>query len=78
MEMANILILGGGFGGVVAAEWLAKELGPEHHTIYPHKGLWVDEPTINRAGPLLELGQANSREVRTGHALMSRYQRGKA
>ena len=46
MEMANILILGGGFGGVVAAEWLAKELGHEHHTIYLHKGLWVDEPTI--------------------------------
>jgi sulfide:quinone oxidoreductase len=28
--MANILILGGGFGGVVAAERLAKALGPEH------------------------------------------------
>jgi sulfide:quinone oxidoreductase len=28
--MANILILGGGFGGVVAAERLAKTLGPEH------------------------------------------------
>jgi sulfide:quinone oxidoreductase len=29
--MANILVLGGGFGGVVAAEELAKRLGPEHH-----------------------------------------------
>ncbi|HEX6625465.1 MAG TPA: FAD-dependent oxidoreductase [Pyrinomonadaceae bacterium] len=28
--MANILILGGGFGGVVAAEKLAKTLAPEH------------------------------------------------
>ncbi len=28
--MAAILILGGGFGGVVAAELLAKELGREH------------------------------------------------
>jgi NADH dehydrogenase FAD-containing subunit len=29
--MANILILGGGFGGVVAAESLAKQVGDEHH-----------------------------------------------
>src|SRR5947209_7706694 len=28
--MANVLILGGGFGGVVAAESLAKRLAPEH------------------------------------------------
>lgn len=28
--MANIIILGGGFGGVVAAERLSKTLGPEH------------------------------------------------
>lgn len=28
--MANILLLGGGFGGVVAAEALAKEWGYEH------------------------------------------------
>lgn len=28
--MANILVLGGGFGGVVAAEELAKKLGHEH------------------------------------------------
>src|ERR1700741_2486709 len=28
--MANILILGGGFGGVKAAESLAKQLGEEH------------------------------------------------
>ena len=29
--MANILILGGGFGGVIAAEELSKALGGEHH-----------------------------------------------
>jgi NADH dehydrogenase FAD-containing subunit len=28
--MASVLVLGGGFGGVVAAESLAKRLGPEH------------------------------------------------
>src|SRR5262245_19014162 len=28
--MANILVLGGGFAGVVAAETLARRLGPEH------------------------------------------------
>jgi NADH dehydrogenase FAD-containing subunit len=28
--MANVLVLGGGFAGVVAAEELAKRLGPGH------------------------------------------------
>jgi sulfide:quinone oxidoreductase len=28
--MANVLVIGGGFGGVTAAESLAKKLGPEH------------------------------------------------
>src|ERR1041385_1747415 len=28
--MSNILILGGGFGGVIAAESLAREIGGEH------------------------------------------------
>jgi NADH dehydrogenase FAD-containing subunit len=28
--MANVLIIGGGFGGVVAAESLAQRLDPEH------------------------------------------------
>jgi sulfide:quinone oxidoreductase len=31
--MAKVLILGGGFGGVIAAERLAKELGDEHQLI---------------------------------------------
>src|SRR5262245_13138400 len=29
-EMSSVLIIGGGFGGVVAAESLAQRLGPEH------------------------------------------------
>src|SRR5947209_1639384 len=33
--MANILILGGGFGGVVAAERLARALDPSGHQITP-------------------------------------------
>src|ERR687889_2314226 len=36
--MANILILGGGFGGVVAAERLAKTLGPEHQLTLVSRG----------------------------------------
>ncbi len=28
--MANILILGGGFGGVIAAESLSREIGASH------------------------------------------------
>ena len=29
--MANVLILGGGFGGVVTAEYLARHLGSQHN-----------------------------------------------
>src|ERR1044071_2828316 len=36
--MANVLILGGGFGGVVAAERLAKTLGPEHRLTLVSRG----------------------------------------
>jgi sulfide:quinone oxidoreductase len=36
--MANVLILGGGFGGVVAAERLAKTLGPEHQLTLVSRG----------------------------------------
>ena len=37
--MANILILGGGFGGLVTAEHLAKSLGKEHRItlLSPHR-----------------------------------------
>ena len=30
--MSHILVLGGGFGGVVAAERLVESMGHEHHT----------------------------------------------
>ena len=36
--MANVLILGGGFGGVVAAERLAKTLGPGHQLTLVSRG----------------------------------------
>jgi sulfide:quinone oxidoreductase len=47
--MANILILGGGFGGVVAAEWLAKELGHEHQiTLVSRSRQFVFYPALVR------------------------------
>jgi NADH dehydrogenase FAD-containing subunit len=38
--MAKILILGGGFGGVVAAEHLATELGDEHQITLVSRSRW--------------------------------------
>jgi sulfide:quinone oxidoreductase len=47
--MANILILGGGFGGVVAAEHLAKRLAPEHQiTLVSHSRRFVFYPALVR------------------------------
>ena len=47
--MANILILGGGFGGVVAAESLAKELGHEHRiTLVSRSNRFVFYPALVR------------------------------
>jgi sulfide:quinone oxidoreductase len=47
--VANLLILGGGFGGVVAAEALAKTLGPEHQiTLVSRKGRFVFYPALVR------------------------------
>jgi sulfide:quinone oxidoreductase len=47
--MANVLILGGGFGGVVAAEALAKALGPEHQiTLVSRKSRFVFYPALVR------------------------------
>lgn len=47
--MANILILGGGFGGVVAAEQLAKTLGPEHQiTLVSRSPRFVFYPALVR------------------------------
>lgn len=47
--MANVLILGGGFGGVVAAEALAKTLGSEHQiTLVSRKSRFVFYPALVR------------------------------
>lgn len=47
--MANVLILGGGFGGVVAAEKLAKTLGPEHQiTLVSRSPRFVFYPALVR------------------------------
>lgn len=47
--MANVLILGGGFGGVVAAEHLAKSLSPEHHiTLVSRSSDFVFYPALVR------------------------------
>ena len=36
--MAHVLVLGGGFGGMVAAERLAKRLAPEHRVTLVSRG----------------------------------------
>ncbi|HYH84038.1 MAG TPA: FAD-dependent oxidoreductase, partial [Pyrinomonadaceae bacterium] len=47
--MANVLILGGGFGGVVAAERLAKTLAPEHQiTLVSRSSRFVFHPALVR------------------------------
>lgn len=47
--MANVLILGGGFGGVVAAERLAKTLGGEHRiTLVSRKREFIFYPGLVR------------------------------
>jgi sulfide:quinone oxidoreductase len=47
--MANVLILGGGFGGVVAAEQLAKTLGPEHQiTLVSRDSKFIFYPAMVR------------------------------
>lgn len=47
--MANILILGGGFGGVVAAEWLAMHLDDEHQiTLVSRDRQFVFYPALVR------------------------------
>ena len=47
--MANVLILGGGFGGVVAAEALAKALAPGHQiTLVSRKGRFTFYPALVR------------------------------
>lgn len=47
--MASILVLGGGFGGVVAAERLAKIIGPEHQiTLVSRTNRFVFYPALVR------------------------------
>lgn len=47
--MANVLILGGGFGGVVAAERLAKTLGSEHRiTLVSRQREFIFYPALVR------------------------------
>jgi NADH dehydrogenase FAD-containing subunit len=47
--MANVLILGGGFGGVVAAETLAKTLAPEHQiTLVSRSRQFIFYPALVR------------------------------
>jgi NADH dehydrogenase FAD-containing subunit len=49
ITMANVLILGGGFGGVVAAESLARQLGEEHHiTLVSRSSQFVFYPALVR------------------------------
>ena len=47
--MAKVLILGGGFGGIVAAEALARQLGDEHHiTLVSRDDQFVFYPALVR------------------------------
>src|ERR1051326_7176732 len=47
--MASVLILGGGFGGVVAAESLAKCLAPEHQiTLVSRDSEFIFYPALVR------------------------------
>ena len=58
--MANILVLGGGFGGVVAAERLAKTIGPEHQiTLVSRTNRFVFYPALVR----LAFGKAEPDDI---------------
>lgn len=58
--MSNILVLGGGFGGVVAAERLAKKIGPEHQiTLVSQSNRFVFYPALVR----LALGRAKPDDI---------------
>lgn len=47
--MANVLVLGGGFGGVIAAEALAKRLGAEHQiTLCSRNSRFIFYPALVR------------------------------
>lgn len=58
--MANILVLGGGFGGVVAAERLAEQLGDEHQiTLVSRSRQFIFYPALVR----LAFGKCSSTDV---------------
>jgi sulfide:quinone oxidoreductase len=58
--MANVVILGGGFAGVVAAESLAKRLGPEHQiTLVSQRREFVFYPALVR----LAFGHAKASDI---------------
>lgn len=58
--MANVLILGGGFGGVVCAERLSKLLAPEHHiTLVSRDERFIFYPALVR----LAFGRAELEDI---------------
>ena len=58
--MAKVLILGGGFGGVVAAERLAEQLGDEHQiTLVSRSRQFIFYPALVR----LAFGKCNKKDV---------------
>ena len=58
--MAKVLVLGGGFGGVVAAERLAEQLGDEHHiTLVSRSRRFVFYPALVR----LAFGKCENEDV---------------
>lgn len=58
--MAKVLILGGGFGGVVAAERLAQQLGDEHQiTLVSRSRQFIFYPALVR----LAFGRCNIKDV---------------
>jgi sulfide:quinone oxidoreductase len=71
IEMAKVLVLGGGFGGVVAAERLARLLGDEHQiTLVSRTRNFVFYPALAR----LAFGKCTKDDVRFDlrHTMLSR------
>jgi sulfide:quinone oxidoreductase len=69
--MAKVLILGGGFGGVVAAERLAEQLGDEHQiTLVSRSRQFIFYPALVR----LAFGKCNIKDVSFDlrHTMMNR------
>ncbi len=61
--MANVLILGGGFGGLIAAEQLSKSIGSKHRiTLVSHKKKFTFYPALVR----LAFGDCEPRDITFG------------